>query len=59
LARDYGFEKIEEIWEAHRRKELEKRGYPKCYVCNIVKPSAVYLYLQKTYRLFWDNGVRY
>jgi hypothetical protein len=56
---DYGFEKIEEIWEAYRRKELEKGGYLKCYVCNIVKPGPVYLYLQKTYRLFWDNGVRY
>ena len=60
IERDYGFEKIEEIYDAVRRKELSKEtGYLKCYVCNFIKPRPIYLYLQKTYRLFWDNGVTY
>jgi hypothetical protein len=56
----YGFEKIEEISEANRRMEREKRvGYPKCYVCNIMKPRPIFLYLEKKFR-FWEvSGKKY
>jgi hypothetical protein len=58
-AEKYGFEKLEEIWEAHARNEREKRGYPKCYVCNIKKPSAMYLYLEKRFELWAVSGRKY
>jgi hypothetical protein len=47
FGKEYGFEKIEEMQDAVRRKESEKRrGHHKCYVCNIQKPGAMYLLLE-------------
>jgi hypothetical protein len=58
-SRKYGFEKLEEIGEALRRKELEKRDYPKCYLCNIKKPTPMYLYLEKRFELWAVSGKKY